>query len=102
MLATPERVHGDTVFTESIVWHQPAGSAVNGFQAIACSDTDGIVPPVRKQDVPLDLDKPGERWCPDCLALINDRLDALSRRLGPPANKGLFSYNYGERTCSAE
>jgi hypothetical protein len=70
MLATPERVHGDTVFTESLVWHKPVGRSVEEFQPIACSTEEGIVFPPPKQDVPLRLDKPGERWCPDCLAII--------------------------------
>ncbi|WP_432180909.1 hypothetical protein [Streptomyces sp. NBC_00063] len=80
MLATRGRVAEGR--SETLVWHKPVGDTVNEFQAIACSDTDGIVLPAPKQDVPLDLDKPGERWCPECLALITDRLAALSRRLG--------------------
>lgn len=70
MLATPERVQGDTVWTESVVWHKPVGRTVEEFQPIACSDTEVIVFPPPKQDVPLSLDKPGERWCPDCLAIV--------------------------------
>ena len=66
MLATQERVRKDgrTV----VVWHKPVGRAVGEFQAIACSEDEGIVLPGPKKDVPLDLDQPGERWCPDCLA----------------------------------
>lgn len=70
MLAVPERVQGDTVWTESLVWHKPVGRAVEEFQTIACSETEGIVFPAPKQDVPLRLDRPGERWCPDCLIAI--------------------------------
>jgi len=70
MLAVPERVHGATVFDESILWHKPVGAVTEEFQAIACSDAEGIVFPSGKRDVPLRLDKPGERWCPDCLAMI--------------------------------
>ena len=70
MLATRERAEGETVWTETVVWHKPVGRVTEEFQAIACSDTYGIVFPVPKQDVPLSLDKPGERWCPDCLAII--------------------------------
>jgi hypothetical protein len=72
MLATPERVRGDGQAPDQIVWHKPVGRC-NGecdFHAIACSDTEGIVFPAPKQEVPLRLDKPGERWCPDCLAII--------------------------------
>lgn len=71
MLAIPERVQGDTVWTETVVWHKPVGRAVEEFQPIACSDTEGIVMPPPKQDVPLSLDKPGESWCQNCLAAIN-------------------------------
>lgn len=69
MLATPERIRGADARTEALVWHKPVGRAVEEFQAIACSDTEGIVMPWPKQDVPLSLDKPGERWCTDCLAI---------------------------------
>ncbi|GHH30205.1 hypothetical protein [Streptomyces rubradiris] len=70
MLATPERIRGDGGLTEMLVWHKPVGRVIEEFQAIACSDTEGIVMPWPKQDVPLKLDKPGERWCSDCLAII--------------------------------
>ncbi|MGW3387317.1 hypothetical protein [Streptomyces cinereoruber] len=70
MLAVSERVSGDTVFTEALIWHKPVGRVTEEFQPIACSDTDGISFPPPKQDVPLRLDVPGERWCPDCLAMI--------------------------------
>lgn len=68
MLATRERVTEGR--DEALVWHKPVGRAVEEFQPIACSDMDGIVFPAPRQDVPLGLDKPGERWCPDCLAII--------------------------------
>jgi hypothetical protein len=64
MLATPERIRGDGGRTEVLVWHKPVDRVVEEFQAIACSDSEGIVMPWPKQDVPLTLDKPGERWCP--------------------------------------
>lgn len=70
MLATRERVTEGR--TETLIWHKPAGRAQEEFQAIACSDTDGIVFPAPKQDVPLRLDKPGERWCAGCLAAIRE------------------------------
>lgn len=70
MLATRERAQGDTVWTETVVWHKPVGRVTEEFQTIACSDIDGIAFPSPKQDVPLRLDKLGERWCPDCLAII--------------------------------
>jgi uncharacterized protein (DUF2237 family) len=68
MLATPERVTEGR--TEILIWHKPVGRAQEEFQAIACSDSDGIVLPAPKQDVPLSLAKPGERWCADCLVAI--------------------------------
>lgn len=70
MLAIRERAQGKTVWEETTLWHKPVGRVTEEFQAIACSDADGIVFPPPKQDVPLRLDKPGERWCPDCLAII--------------------------------
>ncbi|MFH8257577.1 hypothetical protein [Streptomyces roseolus] len=70
MLAVSERVSGAIPFTETLLWHKPVGHVTEEFQPIACSDTDGIVFPPPKQKVPLRLDVPGERWCPDCLAVI--------------------------------
>jgi hypothetical protein len=64
MLAVPERSADD-----KLIWHKPVGRIVGEFQAIACSDTEGITFPAPKQDVSLTLDKPDERWCADCLAL---------------------------------
>ncbi|MDH2390062.1 hypothetical protein QCN29_14930 [Streptomyces sp. HNM0663] len=72
MLATPERVRKDGGQNEIPVWHRPVGRIVEEFQPITCSDSDGIVFPAPKQDVPLDLDRPGERWCTDCITLIRD------------------------------
>ncbi|MEW1548424.1 hypothetical protein [Streptomyces tsukubensis] len=80
MLATPERVRRDGVQNELRIWHRPVGRIVNEFQPIACSDNDGIVFPAQKQDVPLDLDRPGERWCTDCIALIPDARKRRSSR----------------------
>lgn len=68
MLATPERDR--TTNPEGVIWHKPVGRPVEDFQAIACSDTEGITLPWAKQDVPLSVDKPGERWCPDCLGIV--------------------------------
>lgn len=70
MLATPERIRRDAGRTEVLMWHKPVGPVVDEFQPIACSETEGIVMPWPKQDVPLSLDKPGERWCTDCLAVV--------------------------------
>ncbi|MGP3950839.1 hypothetical protein [Streptomyces sp. 7N604] len=74
MLATPERVH-ESDWTEVVVWHKPVQpEQCHGecdFHALACSSVEGIVLPGPNQDVPLDLDRPGERWCTDCLAIIN-------------------------------
>jgi hypothetical protein len=72
MLATSERVRGDGGRTEVLVWHKPVGRCDGecDFHAIACSAEEGIVLPSPKQDVPISLDKLGERWCPTCLAII--------------------------------
>jgi hypothetical protein len=70
MLAIAERAQQDLRQAEVLVWHKPVGRSADDFQAIACSTEYGIVLPGSKRDVPISLDKPGERWCPDCLAAI--------------------------------
>lgn len=74
MLATQERVRLDDGQTV-IVWHRSPGRCDGecDFHAIACSDDEGITLPGPKRDVPMRLDKPGERWCPDCLAIIRKK-----------------------------
>jgi hypothetical protein len=61
--------HGRTIQ----IWHLLAeGQTCNGecdWHAIACSSDEGIAMPGGTRDVPLELDEPGQRWCPDCLAL---------------------------------
>lgn len=80
MLATPERVKGCYGSTpDTIVWHKPVGPVVEDFQPIACSDDEGIVLPGPKQDVPRNLDKPGERWCTDCLTAARTARGGLTR-----------------------
>jgi len=71
MLATQERMRldgGQVV----IVWHRSPGRCDGecDFHPIACSEQEGIVAPGPKQNVPIRLDTPGERWCPGCLAVI--------------------------------
>ncbi|WP_159425725.1 hypothetical protein [Streptomyces noursei] len=39
------------------------------FHAIVCSDLDGIALPSPQRDVPLEMDKPRERWCDACRAI---------------------------------
>ncbi|MBQ1166019.1 hypothetical protein KBZ21_49355, partial [Streptomyces sp. A73] len=57
--------------TKELIWHKPVGPDPDAtFQRIACSDTDGIVMSGGTREVPLRLDQPGERWCPDCLAIV--------------------------------
>ncbi|MEU5043251.1 hypothetical protein [Streptomyces griseorubiginosus] len=70
MLAIAERVLGQDSRGDTLIWHKPVGRVVEEFQAIACSAEDGITLPPAKQNVPISLDKPGERWCRDCLALL--------------------------------
>ncbi|MFD8088593.1 hypothetical protein [Streptomyces malaysiensis] len=69
MLAISERVPGTSDAPDKLIWHKPVGRIVEEFQAIACSDEEGITLPWAKRDVPLRLDKPGESWCPHCLKL---------------------------------
>lgn len=72
MLAVSERVLGPGGVTQELVWHKPVGDDPDAtFQRIACSEEDGIVMRSAKREVPLNLDKEGERWCPDCLAVIH-------------------------------
>jgi hypothetical protein len=68
MLAIPERVAGYGRTPDQIIWHKPVGRPVEEFQAIACSDTEGIAFPWPKQEVPARLQKEDERWCSDCRA----------------------------------
>ncbi|NJA56733.1 hypothetical protein [Streptomyces sp. NEAU-H3] len=71
MLAVPERITGPGGIAEKLVWHKPLGADPDAiFQRIACSDEDGIVMRSAKQNIPLKLNKEGERWCPDCLTLV--------------------------------
>lgn len=71
MLAVSERITGPGGVTSELVWHKPVGKDLDAlFQRIACSDEDGIVMRSAKRNVPLRLDKEGERWCPDCLTLV--------------------------------
>ncbi|MFJ6380080.1 hypothetical protein ACIQI7_08780 [Kitasatospora sp. NPDC092039] len=69
MIATPERVRGRELAPDRLIWHKPAGPVVEDFQAIACSDEEGLVMPWGQRDVPLDLDVPGETWCAACLGM---------------------------------
>ena len=66
MLAVAERIPGSRGEPDKIIWHKPVGRVVEEYQAIACSDTEGVTLPPSKKDVPLTLDKPGEQWCPTC------------------------------------
>ena len=75
MLATPERVRGQGSAPDTTIWHKLVGDCRGDcdFHAIACSDEEGIVLPGAARNVPLNLDEPGERWCPDCLTLARAR-----------------------------
>lgn len=70
MLATQERIRTDDGRTV-LVWHRPAQPEdCNGecdFHPIACNSREGIAAPGPLRDIPIGLDKPGERWCTDCL-----------------------------------
>ncbi|MFC5910645.1 hypothetical protein [Streptacidiphilus monticola] len=70
MIAVPERVLGRGLEPDRLVWHKPVGGVVQDFQAIACSDEEGLVLPAGERDVPLDLRVPGESWCVECLSLV--------------------------------
>ncbi|MBQ1164078.1 hypothetical protein KBZ21_39425, partial [Streptomyces sp. A73] len=69
--AVSERIKERGGVTKELIWHKPVGPDPDAtFQRIACSDTDGSVMSGGKREVPLRLDQPGERWCPDCLAIV--------------------------------
>lgn len=78
MLAIPEIIIGNGTEPDTTIWHKPIGRVVEDFQAIACSDDEGITLPPGKHNVPLDLDKPGERWCTGCLAAITGQPPATA------------------------
>lgn len=72
MLAVSERVTGRGGVTKELIWHKPEGPDPDAwFQPIKCGG--GIVMRGPKRDVPLTLDKPGEKWCTDCLNLIGKK-----------------------------
>ncbi|SES03700.1 hypothetical protein [Streptomyces qinglanensis] len=74
MLAVSERIKGPGGVTKELIWHKPVGPDPDAtFQRIACSDEDSIVMSGGKRQVPRRLDKPGERWCPDCLAITRKK-----------------------------
>ncbi|MFD8148086.1 hypothetical protein [Streptomyces sp. NPDC059708] len=67
MIAVPERVPARGLESDRLIWHLPVGDVVEDFQAIACSDEEGIVMPAGERAVPLHTDVPGQSWCPQCL-----------------------------------
>ncbi|RSS41590.1 hypothetical protein EF912_31360 [Streptomyces sp. WAC07061] len=69
VIATAERVLAPGFGTDRLIWHVPAGGLVEDFQALACSDQEGLSAPGGPRDVPVDLDVPGQSWCPRCLML---------------------------------
>ncbi|RST09025.1 hypothetical protein EF910_02120 [Streptomyces sp. WAC07149] len=69
MIATAERVLAPGFWTDLLTWHVPAGGVVEAFQAIACSDQEGLVVPAAPRGVAVNLDVPGQSWCPGCLML---------------------------------
>uniref|UniRef100_UPI003F4993E3 hypothetical protein n=1 Tax=Streptomyces chartreusis TaxID=1969 RepID=UPI003F4993E3 len=70
MIATSERVRGSGPDADLLIWHVPVGAVVEDFQAIACSDEEGLAVPSGQRDVPLRLDATGESWCLRCLATV--------------------------------
>jgi hypothetical protein len=72
MQAVSERVKGPGGATEELIWHKPVGPDPDvTFQRIACSEEEGIVMSSGKREVPLGLDRPGEKWCPICRMLAH-------------------------------
>ncbi|MFJ9752971.1 hypothetical protein [Streptomyces chartreusis] len=71
MIATSERVRGRGLGSGQLVWHVPVGAVVEDFQAIACSQEEGLAVSSGVREVPLDLDVLGESWCLECLALVS-------------------------------
>ncbi|MEU3407636.1 hypothetical protein ABZ766_27330 [Streptomyces sp. NPDC006670] len=72
MIATAERVLAPGVGPDGLIWHVPAGDVVEDFQAIACSDQEGLVLPSAPRDVPVDVKVPGESWCLRCLHMAEE------------------------------
>ncbi|MFE2852694.1 hypothetical protein ACFXJO_16385 [Streptomyces lavendulae] len=70
MIATAERVRGYGLDPDRLVWHVPVGTVVEDFQAIACSDQEGLAVSSGERDVPLHLKASDESWCPQCLLLV--------------------------------
>ncbi|MFC9817435.1 hypothetical protein ACFVJM_35915 [Streptomyces virginiae] len=70
VIATAERVRGRGLDADRLVWHVPVGAVVEDFQAIACSDQEGLAVSSGERDVPLHLAASDESWCPQCLLLV--------------------------------
>ncbi|MEV7835265.1 hypothetical protein AB0P12_32275 [Streptomyces subrutilus] len=70
VIATSERVRGRGLDPDRLVWHVPVGAVIEDFQAIACSDEEGLAVSSGEREVPLHLDVSDESWCLECLALI--------------------------------
>ncbi|MFD5848264.1 hypothetical protein [Streptomyces chartreusis] len=70
VIATSERVRGYGLDPDRLVWHVPVGAVVEDFQAIACSDEEGLAVSSGQRDVPLRLEVSDESWCPECLSLV--------------------------------
>lgn len=66
MKAVAERIPGTVDSADTIIWHRPIGRVVEEFQAIRCSDDEGITLPSGVVDVPARLDQEGESWCIPC------------------------------------
>ncbi|MFD5013808.1 hypothetical protein [Streptomyces chartreusis] len=71
MIATSERVRGCGLGPDRLVWHVPVGAVVEDFQAIACSEVEGLAVSSGQREVPLHLDVPEESWCPECLVRVS-------------------------------
>ncbi|MET9813129.1 hypothetical protein [Streptomyces sp. NPDC006355] len=71
MLAVSERIPSrQTDQPDELIWHKPVGGDPDAtFQAIACSEEEGIALSSGKRKVPLRLSEPGQRWCSDCLTI---------------------------------
>ncbi|MDX2998142.1 hypothetical protein PV382_23930 [Streptomyces scabiei] len=65
MRAVQERIPSNSASTtDRVLFHRPVGRPVEEFQAIACSDDEGITLPGAVRDVPPS----DAAWCPSCRA----------------------------------
>jgi len=92
VLAAPEIVRNGGTKPNVTVWHKPTEpekcTGDCDWHGIACHPTEGIQAPGGYQHVPLDLNVPNQRWCPDCRALFDIPPGEPTAALGPTTTEG--------------